>query len=167
VAKFVPQLPVVVHEQVPVTNEGAAAEPQAETERQTPKEGQRDEEAATGHGHGSSDASDGPTSSDTLRVEEPDILHVVGDIVQVRLSPFLYPLPADREIDQTICFILLAYSYKDRRHATAGVHQRLRRRGELQQNRQFLRNQRRAVHLPVQKQQLRPPRPGPFQLEQV
>jgi hypothetical protein len=61
------------------------------------REGQKDEEVANGDG----------SSSDTL--DEPDIVHVVGDIVQVRsLLPFF---PSCRQ--QMINLFSPAYSHKD------------------------------------------------------
>jgi hypothetical protein len=72
------------------------------TERQpTAKEGQRpgDEEVAKSDG----------ASSDTL--EEPDIFHVVGDIVQVR---YYYPFFSSfLQYRQMIKMFSPAYSHKD------------------------------------------------------
>ena len=85
-------MPVVAHTstQVPVANGAVAAKPQPGTEQQPSREEQQKDEEGTTVGSG---ASDGATSSDALEDPASDILHVVGDIVQV--SAFaIFPFPS-------------------------------------------------------------------------
>ena len=98
------------------------------------------------------------TSSETL--EEPDIVDVIGDIIQV-------------------CYLLLcvckhsicppAYSCKDRWPATTGIHKRLRRRCEHQQDWWLLQCECHSIHVLLQEQAhtFHPPCASPLQLKQV